>query len=339
MGASQVTQAPTFPYKLTTETCSATKLRVAGSKPKMMSAEQVKSYCREPVDSTSGGPFLGANPTSIQTIEAKPNISDESSFGGLPPEIRNRIYWYASVEPAPIYLAAASHDDAASSELSRYGVPPIAQTNKQFRHECLGVYYGMNSFLFLFNAGTQLYEEGSILALWDIIDIIGRSINMIQPEAFELRFTSTSNLTFFTLQEIVLCFQSMFLNNLRPTKDLGGGIIKTTIADLNTKKSAHIREVVRRLFRLSVRLYLKPCTCEEHARPIGANGKIIGRGVRMLDCSHGRQYELERLMFCQKRHGMYSMRGPIGSFMYKRGLKRPKVRIWEILRPSFTHES
>jgi hypothetical protein len=111
------------------------------------------------------------------------------------------------MESAPIYLAAAFpnhytrwYDAATASKLSRFHVPPIAQTNKQFRHECLGVYYGMNSFVFMFNADTQPSEDSSVIALWDIIAIIGRPIKTIQPKAFEIRFISTRNLTFFTLQ-------------------------------------------------------------------------------------------------------------------------------------------
>jgi hypothetical protein len=313
----------------------------------MTSAEQVNNHCREPVDSTNGGPFLGVDSTSIQTIEPEPNIADESSFGGLPPEIRNRIYWYTSMESAPIYLAAAFpkhytrwYDAAAASKLSRFHVPPIAQTNKQFRHECLGVYYGMNSFVFMFNADTQPSEDSSVIALWDIIAIIGRPIKTIQPKAFEIRFISTRDLTFFTLQEIVLCFQSMDLNGPCPTKDLGSRMIKTTTANRNMQNSAQIREVLRRLFKLSVRLYVERCTCEKHARRIGANGKSIGRGVRMMDCPHRRQYELERLIFCQKRHDKYFVREDIRSFMSKRGLERPqKVRMWEIFRRSFRFEN
>jgi hypothetical protein len=60
----------------------------------------------------------------------------------------------------------------------------------------------------------------------------------------------------------------------------------------------------------------------------------------MMDCPHRRQYELERLIFCQKRHDKYFAREDIRSFMSKRGLERPqKVRMWEIFRRSFRFES
>jgi hypothetical protein len=53
-------------------------------------------------------------------------------------------------------------------------------------------------------------------------------------------------------------------------------MIKTTTANRNMQNSAQIREVLRRLFKLSVHLYVERCTCEKHARRIGANGKSIG---------------------------------------------------------------
>jgi hypothetical protein len=310
-------------------------LRVPSSKPKMASGEQVDNDCRRPVEHTNGSQCQGVDPTSIHTIEPKTDIPLGSPLGGLPPEIRNRIYWYTSVQSAPIHLAAALHDEAAASKLSKFGVPPIAQTNKQFRHECLGVYYGMNSFVFMFNASTQSSEEGSILALWDIIDIIGHSIKMIQSEAFEIRFTSTRNLTFFMLQEIVLCIQSAHLNGPCPTKNLGNRMIKTT-ADRNIENSALVLPVVNELFELSEELCFEPCTCEEHARRTGVNGRSIERRVRVMDCSHCRQYELERLIFCQKRHSVYSK---VGRLMLKGGLEGQRVRIREIIWQSFRHES
>jgi hypothetical protein len=284
---------------------------------------------------TNGSQCQGVDRTSIQTIEPKTKIPDASSFGGLSPEIRNMIYWYASVDSAPIHLAAALHDDAAGLKLSKFGVPPIAQSNKQFRHECLSIYYGMNPFVFMFNASTQLSEEGSFLALWYIIDIIGHSIKKFQSEAFETRSTSTSNLTFLTLQDIVLCIQSVHLVGPCHTKDLGSRIIKTT-ATRNLENSALFLAVVNVLFALSEELCFEPCKCEQHARRIGVNGRSIGRRVSMMDCSHCRQYELERLIFCQKRYGEdIKMR----RFMVKQGMKRPRVRIWEILQPSFRRES
>jgi hypothetical protein len=184
-GISQISQTSTFLYKITAKVCRATKLRVPRSSLKMASNRQlVNKDHRELVDLASGGSFLGVGPTSVQTIEPKPNIPDESSFGGLPPEIRNRIYWYASVHSAPIHLAAAFdkqrtkwHDDAAASKLFKSGVPPIAQTNKQFRRECLGVYYGMNSFVFMFNASTEFSEEGSMFCLSEIILIIRQALH------------------------------------------------------------------------------------------------------------------------------------------------------------------
>ena len=193
----------------------------------------------------------------------------------------------------------------------------------------------MNSFVFMLNASTQLSEEGSILALWDIIDIIGHSIKMIQSEAFEIRFTNTSNLTLFTLQDIVLCIQSVHLVGPCHNKDLGSRIIKTT-ATRNMGDSALLLAVVNIIFELSEELCFEPCKCEQHARRIGVNGRSIGRRVRVMDCSHCRQYELERLIFCQKRCGEdIKMR----RFMAKQGMKRPRVRIWEILQPSFRRES
>jgi hypothetical protein len=294
----------------------------------MVSGEQTNNNRRKPVEQTNGSQCQGADPTFIQTIEPKTNTPDASSFGGLPPEIRNIICWYASVEPTPIHLSAVSHDVAAASKLSTFGVPAIAQTNKQFRHECLGVYYGMNSFVFMFNAHTQLSEEASILALWDIIDIIGHSIKIVQRKAFEMRFTNTSNLTFFTLQQIVLCFQSIHLDGLRSFKDLGSRAIKTTTANRNMENSALILAVVNDLFDLSEGLCFELCRCEQHARRIGVNGRSIGRKVRVMNCSHCRQYELERLVFCQKRYGEDIK---IRRFMVKPGLKRQRVRICGII--------
>jgi hypothetical protein len=212
--------------------CRATKLRVPRSNSNMTSGEQVNNDYGESGDSTNGGPILGVDPNSNQTIEPKTNIPDESSFGALPPEIRNIIYWYVSVKPTRIHLAAAFkkqrykwHDDATSSKLSGFGVPSIAQTNKQFRRECLGVYYGMNTFVFVYNAGTQRSERVSCGSLRDTIDIIGRSVKMMQPKALEMRFTSTRRMNDASLRSILGCFVLMHFNGVRRNKNPNSRII------------------------------------------------------------------------------------------------------------------
>jgi hypothetical protein len=310
----------------------------------MTSGEQVNNDYGESGDSTNGGPILGVDPNSNQTIEPKTNIPDESSFGALPPEIRNRIYWYVSVKPTRIHLAAAFkkqrykwHDDATSSKLSGFGVPSIAQTNKQFRRECLGVYYGMNTFVFVYNAGTQRSERVSCGSLRDTIDIIGRSVKMMQPKALEMHFTSTRRMNDAYLRSILGCFVLMHFNGVRRNKNSNSRIIKATTAGRALKKAAPIAGVTRLLYRLGRRLSVKGCTC----------GRIEGRKKSMFVCSeHSDQecsdrgdYEIDCWIFCQKGRSKYFMMPNVHKFMSKLGLKRPEVRIFETIRPSSRHDS
>jgi hypothetical protein len=322
----------------------------------MASGEQVNNDYEEPGDSTNGGPILGVASTSNQTIEPKTNVPDEFSFGALPPEIRNRIYWYASVKSAPIHLAAAFnkkrfkwHDDATTSKLSGYGVPSITQTNKQFRQECLGVYYGMNKFVFNFNAHSQRSEKVCRRSLRDIIAIIGRSMRMMQPKAFEMRLTSTRRMDIASLRYLLACFVLMHLNGVRPTKDPNSRIIKTTTAVREVKeKATPISGVIRSLFGLSGHLCVQRCTNGEHAFLIGVNGERIEERKKRLfecsqcsiqECSDQTDCEIDCYIFCQKGQGKYFMRPDVHKFMSRLGLKRPGVRVCEIIRDSFRHKS
>jgi hypothetical protein len=316
----------------------------------MASDEQVSNDYEEPGDSTNGGPILGVDSTSNQTIEPKTNIPDESSFGALPPEIRNRIYLYASVKPTRIHLAAAFkkqrykwHDNPTTSKLSGFGVPSIAQTNKQFRRECLGVYYGMNKFVFLFNARSQRSEKVCRRSLRDMIDIIGRSVKMMQPKALEVRFTSTRRMDAASLRSILACFVLMHLNGVRRDKDPNSRIIKATTAGRALKQSAPIAGVTRLLYRLGRRLSVTGCICGAHACRIGINGELIeGRKKSMFVCSESSDQadsEIDRWIFCQKGQSKYLMVPDVHKFMTKLGLKRPEVRICEIIRLSSRHDS
>jgi hypothetical protein len=256
---------------------------------------------------------------------------DTSLFGLLPGELRNRIYEFVVTKPHPIRLPrkisyasqAAWYEDArlaGASQLPAFGVPTIAQINRQFRHECLSIFYGKNTFVFVYNARTPAFETSSLTALYTVIEIIGHSIKRIQPRSFEIRFTHAINMKFSSFQHLAKCFALMHQHGLRPvTKDR---IIKATTAGKGAELSAPIRAITGHLFTLGLRLAGKRCECKIHAKD---------KDVKACECDSQVRYELKRLIFCKKVRGEYFMRREIIEFLSKIGLRRPQVCIRNIL--------
>jgi len=254
-------------------------------------------------------------------------VTDASLFGRLPGELRNRIYELVVVKPFPIRLPrkinhsykATWYEDArlaGASHLPAFGVPTFAQINRQFRHECLSIFYGKNTFVFVYNARTPAFESSSLTALYAVVEIIGHSIKNIQPRAFEIRFTHAINMKFASFQHLAKCFALMHQHGLRPV--MKDRIIKTTAADNKAGTGTPIRVITGHLFTLGLRIAGKRCKCNLHAKD---------KSIKIYECDYQVRYELNRLIFCKEKQGHYFMRSEIVEFLSKIGLRRPKVRI------------
>lgn len=83
--------------------------------------------------------------------EARTSYKGGKSLPDMPPEIRNRICRYALVPDAPAALV-------------RPRVPALCQVpDKQFREECLSIWYGFNTFLFRVDGSEkELRPQGRV---------------------------------------------------------------------------------------------------------------------------------------------------------------------------------
>jgi hypothetical protein len=219
------------------------------------------------------------------------------------------------------------HEDALyaanASEVPAFGVPKMAQTNKQFRHECLGIFYGENTFVLVYNAHTPQFELDSLTVLEAMVDIIGPSIKAIRPKALEIRFTYTLNINISSCLRLARSFGVMHNKGLTPATDKR--IIKPTTAGEHLIDGAPIRTIVQHLFSLGIYLSGRRCKCEKHTKRVNIDGKLRTLRVRLFECESQSQCELERLIFCKKMRVSYFMLPEVHRFLTKLGLSRLTV--------------
>ncbi|KAK3716981.1 hypothetical protein LTR37_006036 [Vermiconidia calcicola] len=91
-----------------------------------------------------------------ETKQLQSSTMENSPFGRLAPELRNKIWALAVKKGEPIGIDA--YDDLE---------PPITKVCRQIRNECRGMFYAENDFEAIF-----IYHKNKLLRRW--IKVIGR---------------------------------------------------------------------------------------------------------------------------------------------------------------------
>lgn len=185
----------------------------------------------------------------------------------------------------------------------------------------------MNSFVFLLNSRSTEFESDCLIALGEIIDIIGPAIEHMEAKSFEIRFTHVQLAQFSSLCTLARCFASMHEHGLEPVRASEERIIDPTTASRGDWARL-LRTAVNHMFTLGSRL--ARTSCPKHKKG----------GPKMLDCKthDNMKTEFDRFTQCKgsKCKGEFFMRDDVLEWSRQMGLNLPKVSTTRITGCLFT---
>jgi hypothetical protein len=183
-------------------------------------------------------------------------------------------------------------DDTES--LYKFRAPALVQACSLTRRECLELYYSINNFVMVFSCSSGNSQKAGLTSLHAMAKILGKRIQLLKPQALEIRFVEAPNMSCDTMKLMVIFFATLHYDWLKVENDARQRKFSFGLGWTDPAERAQtFKRFMARLFMIGEVLSQKLCKCKD--QPIKSPSSER-RQKMMFECDRDVESTMDRPM-------------------------------------------